>query len=69
MNTIVLELLECIINALAAHEDIFVKDYGVQVHCKLRNQTTGRNIREIRQALYQPTIFRFLNLIATLKRK
>jgi DNA-binding protein HU-beta len=45
VNNVVLELLECIINALAAHEAVFVKDFGT-FHCKLRNQTTGRNIRE-----------------------
>lgn len=45
VSTVVLELLTCIMNALADHQAVFVNGFGT-FNCKLRNQTTGRNIRE-----------------------
>jgi len=42
-DTIVLALLASIIHALAAHEAVTIRGFGT-FHCKLRNQTTGRDL-------------------------
>lgn len=60
VDTIVLELLICIINVLEAHEAVFIKGFGTFTP-KLRNETTGCDIGRNREIVVPAHYIPFFN--------
>lgn len=66
VDAIVLELLISIINALEAHEAVFIKGFGTFT-AKLRNETTGRDIRRNREIVVPAHYIPFFSPYADFK--